>query len=378
MAAVTYPLLTVVDDSGAVVSGATVAIASVKDKSGTDISSPGATVGQSGANVSVDYDAEAKGEAWVVLAISKVGSAFTGLNAAPAFYLARDSSRIATALPNVAPAASGGLPTVDSANGVKFSVGTGAGQISAVAGVVNANVVTWLGSSPNALQSGRIDAYLGSYAANLAYDALARGGSSNTIQLATSASTVDGTYVGGTCRTVSTAGVSLSGPFRIVNYVGSTQTATVAGTFSPVPSSSIGYVIDAEVAANVARWLDVAPSALSSQLVQASVTAPVTVGTNNDKTGYTASTVTDKTGYALSATGLDAVIIEAGYTLKAATKVILAFAGDKILNNGATPVTVGGAGLPTPTTGSHTVITATMGGSGLVDRSATAIVLSTT
>jgi hypothetical protein len=34
-----------------------------------------------------------------------------------------------------------------------------------------------------------------------------------------------------------------------------------------------------------------------------SVTAGVTVTTNNDKTGYTASTVSDKTGYSLSATG---------------------------------------------------------------------------
>lgn len=96
---ITYPQLTVVDDSGAIVSGATVTITSVKDKAGADIASPGATVNQSGANVSVDYDAETKGEAWVVLAISKGGSTFTGLNAAPAFYLARDSSRLLNGVP---------------------------------------------------------------------------------------------------------------------------------------------------------------------------------------------------------------------------------------------------------------------------------------
>lgn len=91
---ITHPLLRVVDDSGAIVTGPTVAITSVKDKAGTDIASHGATVNISGANVSVDYDAEAKGEAWIVLAISKVASTFTGTRAAPAFYLARDSSRI--------------------------------------------------------------------------------------------------------------------------------------------------------------------------------------------------------------------------------------------------------------------------------------------
>jgi hypothetical protein len=91
---ITYPLMTVTDDSGAIVAGATVTVASVLDKAGSAISSPGATVNQSGANLSVDYDAEAHNEAWITLAISKVGSTFTGLNAAPAFYLAKDSGRI--------------------------------------------------------------------------------------------------------------------------------------------------------------------------------------------------------------------------------------------------------------------------------------------
>ncbi len=98
MPTVTYPLLTVVDDSGNVVSGATVAIASVKDKAGVDIATPGATIFSSGANVSVDYDAETRGEAWIVLTVSKAGSTFTGTNAAPAFYLSRDSGRIDVAV----------------------------------------------------------------------------------------------------------------------------------------------------------------------------------------------------------------------------------------------------------------------------------------
>lgn len=115
MAVITYPLLTVADDLGTITSAATVAITSVKDKAGTDVASHGATVSQSGANVSVDYDAEAKGEAWIVLAVSKIGSAFTGLNAAPAFFLAKDSSRIAlmpTAVMAAAlPAPTAGKPT---------------------------------------------------------------------------------------------------------------------------------------------------------------------------------------------------------------------------------------------------------------------------
>lgn len=95
---ITYPLMTVVDDSGAIVAGATVTIASVKDKAGADVANHGATLNTSGANVSVDYDAEARGEAWLVMSISKAGSTFTGLNASPAFYLADDSGDIARTL----------------------------------------------------------------------------------------------------------------------------------------------------------------------------------------------------------------------------------------------------------------------------------------
>lgn len=129
---ITYPLLTVVDDSGAIVSGATVAITSVKDKLGSDIASHGAVVRQSGANVAVDYDAETKGEGWIVLAISKVGSTFTNGNASPAFFLAKDSSRLLISLPNAAAAASGGLPTV----------GTSSGQINPSGGKVPATIAT--------------------------------------------------------------------------------------------------------------------------------------------------------------------------------------------------------------------------------------------
>lgn len=149
---ITYPLLTVVDDSGAVVTGATVGITSVLDKSGSAIASHGATLNSSGANVSVDYDAEAKGEAWVVLAISKVGSTFTGLNAAPAFYLAKDSGRVLNAIPNAAPAVSGGLPILGSApltnlDATVSSRSTFAGgAVASVTGNVGGNVAGSVGS----------------------------------------------------------------------------------------------------------------------------------------------------------------------------------------------------------------------------------------
>ncbi len=80
----------------------------------------------------------------------------------------------------------------------------------------------------------------------------------------------------------------------------------------------------------------------------------VTVGANNDKTGYTASTVTDKTGYtvstvndktgySLSATGLDSVVTAEpagppafGGTLKSAISWLLALGRNKITQTATT------------------------------------------
>lgn len=56
-----------------------------------------------------------------------------------------------TALPNAAAEASGGLPTLSAAQ--------------ASNGTINANVHRWLTGTPNALQSGRVDSYLGAVAA---------------------------------------------------------------------------------------------------------------------------------------------------------------------------------------------------------------------
>jgi hypothetical protein len=58
-----------------------------------------------------------------------------------------------TALPNAAAEASGGLPTLSAAQ--------------ASNGTINANVHRWLTGTPNALQSGRVDSYLGAAAAGV-------------------------------------------------------------------------------------------------------------------------------------------------------------------------------------------------------------------
>lgn len=85
----------------------------------------------------------------------------------------------------------------------------------------------------------------------------------------------------------------------------------------------------------------------------ASVTAGVTVTTNNDKTGYTASTVGDKTGYALTSgerTSIaDALLdesngVETSLTLRQATRLMLAALSGKLSGAGTTTVTIRNVG----------------------------------
>lgn len=81
--------------------------------------------------------------------------------------------------------------------------------------------------------------------------------------------------------------------------------APTSGDFTATMKTSIGTAVAASAVASVTGNVggNVAGSVGSVTGAVGSVTAGVTVTTNNDKTGYTASTVSDKTGYSLSATG---------------------------------------------------------------------------
>ena len=195
------------------------------------------------------------------LDIAVVEESTTALKIGPCFkkviltaFDAQDGVRGAlTALPNAAAEASGGL----------FTRGTGAGQIRQdangrvdvnakawldgtipavnVTGVPKVDVVDWLGSAPNSLQSGRVDSYLGAVAAaainNAAFatDTWLASVRSNTAQsvaggsitLDASASSVDDYYKNDwVLVTSATLG---TGQWRqITGYTGSTKVATVA------------------------------------------------------------------------------------------------------------------------------------------------------
>lgn len=98
MSTVYYPICRTLDDYGAIVTGATVTVASILLPDGTSISTGLATVRVAGSFAGVEYDAVAHGDAWITLAVSKAGSTITSVNASPAQFVTANPSRLAAYL----------------------------------------------------------------------------------------------------------------------------------------------------------------------------------------------------------------------------------------------------------------------------------------
>ena len=169
-ASIAYPFR-ITDNSGSLVAGATVKVGSttltsnVVPVSSATTTTVGTTAGEyvlgtgavPGGSLTVTlidfgtgdydliYDPTSQGEMYFPLAVTKSGSVITGTNGTLALIATKDSSYIQTALPNAAPAASGGIPTVGTSTGqitpdgsgnVYVSSGTGTGQVSLSSGEV--------------------------------------------------------------------------------------------------------------------------------------------------------------------------------------------------------------------------------------------------
>jgi hypothetical protein len=105
------------------------------------------------------------------------------------------------------------------------------------------------------------------------------------------------------------------------------------------PAGSAGAILGSNLDAKVSSRSTFAGGAV------ASVTAPVTVGTNNDKTGYTVSTVQDKSGYVLAAAGLDAIQVESGVNARQALSPILAASAGVLLGAGTGTIVIKGGNV---------------------------------
>ena len=146
-----------------------------------------------------------------------------------------------TSLPNAAAEASGGLATLSAAQ--------------ASNGTIPANVHRWLTGTPNALQSGRVDSYLGATAsaviasASFAADTglvparsnTAQAGASTSITLDASASSTTDFYKG--CF-IAITGSTGSGQTRLCTaYNGTTKVATVTPAWATNPTSSSTFAV---------------------------------------------------------------------------------------------------------------------------------------
>jgi hypothetical protein len=155
---VTYPVGQLLDDSGAILSAPVVTIASVTDKAGTAIGSPGATVNGSGTAtpISIDYDAEVKGEAWITLSVSQATKTVTGANASIALYAARDSSRLNLLLATMV------LDVVQAAPAPTTTVFAGSAALNGTVNTAYQNSYLCFVTGANAGEAHRIQSYVAS------------------------------------------------------------------------------------------------------------------------------------------------------------------------------------------------------------------------
>jgi hypothetical protein len=121
----------------------------------------------------------------------------------------------------------------------------------------------------------------------------------------------------------------------------STGGADPWATFLPgsYPSGSAGAILGNNLDAKVSSRSTYAGG------VVASVAAPVTVGANNDKTGYSVSSVQDKAGYSLAAAGLDAIQVETGVNARQALSPILAASAGVLLGAGTGTIIIKGGNV---------------------------------
>ncbi len=153
------------------------------------------------------------------------------------------------------------------------------------------------------------------------------------------------------------AGNQVVGELAVVMNTGSDATFIPS---DPWATALPGSYATGAAGAILGTYLDAHVSSRSTYAggAVASVTAPVTVGTNSDKTGY-----------ALSSAGLDSITVETGVNARQALSPILASAAGVLLGAGTGTIVIKGGNVTT------TRITATTDNAG--DRTAVVLTLPT-
>lgn len=256
----------------------------------------------------------------------------------------------------------------------------------------------WLGSAPNALISGRVDSNTQATAASLSYNLTGNitGNLSGSVGSVTGAvGSVTGNVGGNVTGSVGSLATQAKTDVENATWnatlashltSGSTGAALNAAGSAGDPwatalpgaygAGTAGNIVGNNLDATVSSRSTFAGGAVASVTGNVggnvvgsvgSVTAGVTVTTNNDKTGYsltqsfpanfaalaitvggavTAGTVSDKTGYALSSAGLDSVTIESGLNARQALSIIASASAGVLAGAATSTVTIAAAGVP--------------------------------
>jgi hypothetical protein len=224
-------------------------------------------------------------------------------------------------------------------------------------GYILADVRSWITAPVNALQSGRVDAYVGAYASGQAPLQPTTAGRTLDVS-ATGEAGVDWANVGGQSTSVNLSGTTVNLTNTLTTYTGNTpQTGDVyaqtsSGTFGLAAIK--GYVDDIGIAGAGLTALG------DTRLANLDAAVSGRMATYTQPTGFLAATfpatvasttnITAASGVALSSTGLNIVMVD-GKTLPAALQIIAAAAIGKVSGAGTgTEIFVGLDGSTTRAT----------------------------
>lgn len=341
MATLSYPIHVVIDDAGAIVSGATVTVASVTDKAGTPIASHGATVSLAGANVCVDYDAETKGDAWVTLAVSKSGSTFTGLNAAPRAFLTRDpqqlDARVSTRSTYAGTDTAGTTTLLSRLPQAMLFTGSG-----------EAKADFWRAGAQVAASDPATDATLTAAAVWATSSRTVTGGTIATLTGHTPQTGDTYARIGATGSGLTSLAQSAQIPANFTSSLFASSGVFASGALANAPTGGSG---SADFTADQRTSLLTALGVPSSGTTLVVPTSGVLKAINDKTTNLPASpaavgsamTVSDKAGFRLAANGLDAIAVEAGVNARQALAPILAAAAGAVTGAGTGTIAIRGA-----------------------------------
>lgn len=191
--------------------------------------------------------------------------------------------------------ASTGLPKIGDAANMVFYLSKDDGAVTAIA--ASAGVPT---ESDNTNAKGDYKIALSQSETNA--DKLRFSGKSSTSNIVVAPQTIYTAPANFTALAINGGNVTVGTNTDKTGYQLTVAPLTSLGSVSPANWITTGSFAPGAINPTVAPNLDAAVSSRSTFAggPVASVTAPVTVGSNTDKTGYTVSTVTDKTGYSLT------------------------------------------------------------------------------